>query len=64
MSSEQARLLRDAILQKRQTPIESQWADMVSRGVIDEQGNVLLPSMGPQPLPFDPIPETKSAPNR
>jgi hypothetical protein len=60
MSGEHIRLLRAAILQKRNMPVDKQWEDMVNRGVIDEQGNVMLPSMEPPPWAFEPVPETKT----
>ena len=52
MTDEQRQLIRDGLAEWAKIPHKERWADMIRRGVIDEQGNVLL--LGPEPWPPEP----------
>jgi hypothetical protein len=57
MTDETRRILWAALLEERKKPHEERWRDMIDRGVIDEKGNVLLPSIAPTDSILKPEPE-------
>jgi hypothetical protein len=61
MTDETRRILRAALAERRKRPHEERWQDMIDRGVIDEKGNVLLPSIAPTDCTLEPEPEPQTS---
>ena len=60
MTEETRRAALEALRKRQELTVEERWQDMVDRGVIDQQGNVLLPARAPYDRSKGPKPETIS----
>ncbi len=58
MTEEARQALRAALVELRKKPHRERWQEMINRGLIDENGKVLLPSRSPWNPAWGPEPES------